>query len=225
MEQAIRNRLLSAECFLWDFDGCFADTEEVHFLAYREAFLHFGHTLNEADYYPSFTHLGEGVQREISLHGLQISADEITRLKSESYRRMIKTGPVGCFPETLQIVRCMHQRGARVAIASNSSEDEIRTVLQMAAFPGDEVDLIVGKNEHLRKKPAPDIFLNALQRLGMTASQAVVFEDSNRGLQAAAAAGCQALWVRTRYNQNLTSGEPYMGHLSHAEILKILSAS
>lgn len=214
----------SAECFLWDFDGCFADTEKIHFLAYREAFAHFGHTLSEAEYYPSFTHLGDGTGREIAAHQLQISEVEVLRFKAEAYRRLIQQGPVSCFPETLHLVLKMKQLGAKVAIASNSSEEEIRTVLETAKFPIQEVDLIVGKSPQLRKKPAPDIFLHALKQLNCSAQSAIVLEDSNRGLQAAAAAHCQAVWMRTRYNHGLESNEPHIVACSHAQLLDVFDA-
>lgn len=224
MTSDVNHIFSEAECFLWDFDGCFADTERVHFLAYKEAFAQFDHTIIESEYYPSFTHLGDGTRREIARHALAISEEEVLRLKAESYARLIRQGPVNCFPETLSIVRCMRARGARVAIASNSSEDDIRIVLQTAKFPVGEIDLIVGKTPHLPKKPAPDIFLHALERLGCHASRAVVLEDSNRGLQAAVAARCAPIWVKTSYNENLQSTEPFVAALTHHQILKLCEA-
>jgi len=221
MNQSVVDVFASADCFLWDFDGCFADTERIHFLAYRDAFVHFGHTIKEAEYYPSFTHLGDGTRREIEAHNLNVSEEDIQRLKAASYAQLIRQGPVSCFPETLEIVRAMKARGAKVAIASNSAEDEIRAVLTTANFPIAEIDLIVGKTERMRKKPAPDIFLYALERLRCSAEKAVVLEDSNRGLMAATAAGCRAVWVRTRYNEGLETSEPHMGSFSHAQILDV----
>ncbi|NBW83583.1 HAD family phosphatase [bacterium] len=222
MSPALNDIIFSAECFLWDFDGCFADTEKLHFLAYREAFSAFGHSISETAYYPSFTHLGDGTRREIEAHGLQISEDEIARLKFDAYARLIRQGPVACFPETLDLVRLMRTRGAKVAIASNSSEEEIRTVLGTAGFPTTELDLIVGKQNNLRKKPAPDIFLHALQMLHCQPGRSIVLEDSNRGLEAAAAAECPAIWIKTRYNEGLVSREKRIGEFSHAQLLEMM---
>lgn len=212
--------ILSAECYLWDFDGCFADTETLHFLAYREAFARVGHTLSESEYYPSFTHLGDGTGREIALHRLNVSEEEIVRSKAEVYARLIRQNSVVCFAETLPIIRYMRSRGAKVAIASNSSQEEIQVVLASANFPIAELDLIVGKQTNLRKKPAPDIFLYALTQLGCAPERALVLEDSNRGLQAAAAAGCAAVWIRTRYNEGLKTSQPHVRSLTHTQLLK-----
>ncbi|MFZ9521663.1 MAG: HAD family hydrolase [Silvanigrellaceae bacterium] len=214
--------LCRAKCFLWDFDGCFADTERLHFFAYRTAFAQVGHNIAESDYYPSFTHLGDGTSREIFTHKLQIAEEEIARVKAQEYKRLIAQGPVSCFSETLPLVRLMHARGAKVAIASNSSEEEIQTVLSTAGFPVEELDLVVGKRDGLRKKPAPDIFLHALEKLSLRPEEAVVLEDSNRGLMAAAAAGCHAIWVRTRYNDGLQSNEPHLNSLSHGSLLELM---
>ena len=222
--QQFYSALSNAQCFLWDFDGCFADTERLHFFAYQKAFASVGHVIREEEYYPSFTHLGEGTRREILSHGLNIDEQIIIRAKAEAYLELIRTGPVHCFAETLSLVRIMHRRGAKVAIASNSSEEEIRTVLSTAGFPISELDLIVGKTAGLRKKPAPDIFLHALERLGLGTEHAVVLEDSNRGLEAAAAAGCAALWIRTTYNVGLETTQPHLKALSHRELLHELDS-
>lgn len=219
--QHILENLANAQCFLWDFDGCFADTEHLHFLAYRDAFAHFGHHIQESDYYPSFTHLGDGTRRELDAHTIDANESDILRLKAENYGRLIRTGPVACFLETLELVKRMRARGAKVAIASNSSQDEIEIILGRSGFPLAEIDLIVGKSPDLRKKPAPDIFLRALELLGVSAARAIVLEDSHRGLAAAAAAGCGSLWIRTKYNQGLSTEEPHLASLSHQELLDL----
>ena len=51
------------------------------------------------------------------------------------------------------------------------------------------VDLIAGSEAVERKKPAPDVYLWALDRLGLAAGNCVAIEDSNLGLRAALAAG------------------------------------
>lgn len=220
--QYILRRLESAKCFLWDFDGCFADTEKLHFMAYAKAFAQFGHVLKEAEYYPSFTHLGDGTRREIEANKLPISEQAVLGLKSEIYRQLISEMPVKCFAETLELVQLMRRLGAKVAIASNSSEEEIQIILSRAGFPVHLLHTIVGKSQGLRKKPAPDIFLHALARLECTSENAFVLEDSNRGLQAAAAAHCPALWMRTDYNANLESKEPHVASLTHMQLRELL---
>ncbi|MEY4065844.1 MAG: hypothetical protein RIR26_2052 [Pseudomonadota bacterium] len=219
--QHILEKLTNANCFLWDFDGCFADTEQLHFLAYRDAFAQFGHQIREADYYPSFTHLGDGTRRELELHKINATEADILSLKAAKYGELIRSAPVSCFSETLDLVDKMRDRGAKVAIASNSPQDEIQIILERSGFPLPKIDVIVGKSAGLRKKPAPDIFLRALEMLGLDAGRAIVLEDSNRGLSAAAAAGCGSIWIRTQYNKGLSTAEPHLASMTHKELLGV----
>jgi beta-phosphoglucomutase-like phosphatase (HAD superfamily) len=49
------------------------------------------------------------------------------------------------------------------------------------------------------KKPAPDIFLTAAEKLGVTPAECVVVEDAVNGLQAANAAGMRCVAVATTF--------------------------
>src|SRR5207248_3032980 len=54
-------------------------------------------------------------------------------------------------------------------------------------------DVIIGAEDYLHGKPAPDPFLEAARRLGVLAKKCLVFEDTQIGVQSAKAAGMQ--WV------------------------------
>lgn len=210
--------------FLWDFDGCFADTERLHYLAYSQAFAQFGHTLSEREYYPSFTHLGDGTGREIEKYNLKTTVDKINSLKKDNYWKIINSAPVQLFPETtaiLQILAALGGGHGRIAIASNSPTHEIEVILKRAGYTG-PLHALIGRTDTLRKKPAPDIFLHALKELGGNAAQAVVFEDSERGLAAAHSAHCDAIWMRTKINENLSTTVPHKAHSTHAHLLQAL---
>ena len=61
---------------------------------------------------------------------------------------------------------------------------------------------IVAGDEVPRKKPAPDVYLEVLSRLGLPASQCVAIEDSSNGLVAASLAGIPVLISRSAYFQD-----------------------
>lgn len=210
-------RLASKKAFLWDFDGCFGDTEPIHFRAYELAFAEVGHRIWEKDYYAVFTHLGDGAAREIERCGLACDAGEIMRRKSILYRELLVSGEARLFPEIVDIVGSFRALGAKLAIASNSPAVEIELILAQNGCHG-LVDAVVGKPDGLRKKPEPDIFLRAMQDLGATPAECLVFEDSERGLTAAMRAGMEAVWVCTRFNEGLATHEPHIARVTHAEL-------
>ena len=61
-------------------------------------------------------------------------------------------------------------------------------------------DLIIGKEEIKNKKPAPDVYLYALNYFNADANECIVFEDSLQGLQAASAAGIETINVYDKYS-------------------------
>ncbi len=80
-------------------------------------------------------------------------------------------------------------------MASTSAEASVRAVLEHVA--GEEraarFDVVLAGDVVPRKKPAPDIYELALERLGVPPSDALVIEDSRNGLEAAAGAGLRCL--------------------------------
>ena len=58
---------------------------------------------------------------------------------------------------------------------------------------------VVAGDEVARKKPSPDVYLEALSRLGQSPDGCLAIEDSANGLQAAASAGIPVLITRSEY--------------------------
>jgi HAD superfamily hydrolase (TIGR01509 family) len=63
----------------------------------------------------------------------------------------------------------------------------------------DHMQFVLTNGDYARSKPAPDPYLAALQRFGATPGQAVVIEDSERGLRSAAAAGIDCVVVASPF--------------------------
>lgn len=215
----IGSLLVSKKCFVWDFDGCLCDSEHAHYRAYNRAFQCFGHSINESEYYASFTHLGNGTEREIAKYNLQCSPFEIAALKNSAYRELIVNKEIPLFREVPEIIKHMKSHGAKVAIASNSPVEEIRGILSHTEIV-DDFDLIVGRTPELRKKPFPDLFLRAIENLGASANEVLIFEDADKGIEAACAAHCDVVWMRTRYNATLSTNFPVIASITHHQMLE-----
>lgn len=218
MKNELSKIFFSKKAFLWDFDGCLCDSEEIHYEAYAKAFRHFGHEVNKNEYFTTFTHTGGGIMAEIAHYNLTCSPDEIKKLKSKYYLDFIVNSPVHLFPEITTIVKKLNALGIKNAIASNSPRMEIETILSKNNANQLFVD-IIGLEKNLKKKPAPDIFLAALGKLKITSQDAMIIEDSERGLLAAQAACCDAIWIKTPINQKFSTHAPYLAELTHKELL------
>jgi beta-phosphoglucomutase-like phosphatase (HAD superfamily) len=90
----------------------------------------------------------------------------------------------------VRVVEEAYAAGWQLAVASTSAEASVRAVLEHVVGTARAADFTVLAGDVVpRKKPAPDVYLLALDRLGLTADQAVAIEDSPPGLAAANAAG------------------------------------
>lgn len=217
----LHDLILNKKLFLWDFDGCLCDSERVHFLSYAEAFAFYGHTLDESEYYQRFSHTGLGAQEEIRIYGLPYSLEEIRQKKNEAYWNRIQKAEAKIFPEVPEILERLEHLGIQNIVASNSPQHELDLILSQT-----EVSLklhgVFGLFPGLRKKPAPDIFLHALEEMGGESQFSLVLEDSERGLLAAAAAHMPAFWLNTFFSQNFSTEAPYLWKPTHAQLLELL---
>ena len=81
------------------------------------------------------------------------------------------------------------------AIVSGSTRDELRMMLDNIHMPADAVDFILCDEDGGAGKPDPQGFLRALERFGVKPSEAMVFEDSPAGIEAAKRAGIPVAFV------------------------------
>jgi beta-phosphoglucomutase-like phosphatase (HAD superfamily) len=81
------------------------------------------------------------------------------------------------------------------AIVSGSTREEIRMMLENIRMPADSVDFILCDEDGGAGKPDPEGFLRALERFGVKPAEAVVFEDSPAGIEAARRAGIPVAFI------------------------------
>jgi HAD superfamily hydrolase (TIGR01509 family) len=85
----------------------------------------------------------------------------------------------------------------RLALASSSNRSVIDSVLDNAGLAA-AFEVTVSSEEVARGKPAPDVFLEAARRLGVTPGACAAIEDSANGLRAASAAGMCVIAIPNR---------------------------
>ncbi|WP_019916037.1 HAD-IA family hydrolase [Methyloversatilis discipulorum] len=194
------------DALIFDVDGTLADTEEAHRTAFNLAFeqLGTGWKWSRTDYRRLLSTTGgkERIARHIASLDLTDGerAELIARIpqlhaaKTRFYSSVVRDGAVPLRPGIARLLDEAAAAGCRLAIASTTTAVNIDALLH-ATLGGRALDLfgvIACGDQVAAKKPAPDIYLLALQHLGVRADHAIAFEDSANGLRAATAAG---LWT------------------------------
>jgi HAD superfamily hydrolase (TIGR01509 family) len=190
-----------------DCDGVLADTEQYgHLVAFNQMFAEFGLPVRwSLDTYRRKVLIGGGKERLASLltpefaaaaglpadaAGQQAAVAAWHQRKTEIYTGLVAAGAVPPRSGVARIVAEAQDAGWLVAVASTSAEVSVRATLETAVGAGRAQSVAVFAGDVVpRKKPAPDIYLLAIARLGVPAGAAVVIEDSRNGLLAAAGAG------------------------------------
>ena len=191
------------EALIFDVDGTLADTEEAHRQAFNDAFRAHGLAFTwSRELYRELLQVTGGKERLAAFfHRARLTASErvllsdlIPRLhatKTSFYLERMKLGRVPLRAGVRRLLTEARAAGVRLAIASTTSPDNVSALLEGVLGYGalNEFSVIATGDAVPRKKPAPDIYLLALGRLGLPARRAVAFEDSAIGVAAAKAAG------------------------------------
>lgn len=185
-----------AKGLIFDFDGFLADSEKYHFLAYKETFAKHGHRVDEAEYYKYWTSLGHGARGEVERHDLDVDPIMIRDEKRPLFSRYCEDGSIKLFDEAFEMIDLFGRMNKKLAIASGSMVPDIRAILRNAGV-NDTFDVILGSDVVPKIKPAPDIFLKTLEALELDAKECVVFEDAEKGVEAANVAGIPVVVVLT----------------------------
>ena len=203
---------------IFDCDGVLADTERFgHRPAFNATFREFGLPVEwSAEQYGRLLQIGGGKERMATLltpafveaAGLSDDAEgqaaEVARWharKTAIYTEMVAAGRLPARPGIHRIIGEAQDVGWRLGVASTSAEASVRAILDVAAGPerAARFDLLLAGDVVARKKPAPDIYLLAVERLAVSPDEVLVVEDSRNGLLAAIGAGLRCVVTVSDY--------------------------
>ena len=211
---------------VFDCDGVLADTErDGHRPAFNQTFREFGLPVEwSEEEYAVKLQIAGGKERMASLltrefvaaNGLPEDsagqAAEVARWhkrKTAIYTEMVAAGKLPPRPGIRRIITAAQDDGWKLAVASTSAEASVRAILERAAGPerAARFDVVLAGDVVEHKKPAPDIYLMALERLHVPAAETLVIEDSRNGLLAATAAGLRCVMTVNGYTEEEDSSE------------------
>jgi HAD superfamily hydrolase (TIGR01509 family) len=179
---------MPTHAFLFDFDGVIAETENHHVAAWQRTLGFMG--LQVAD--DVAMRAMEDDDREFltalfAERNIPIDrVDDWVGRKQELTVELLRRAP-RVYPGVVEVVRALHGR-TRLAVVSGTWRENVEAVLDAAGL-ADAFDLIVAKEDVTRRKPDPEAYLVALEKLRLPPQSVVVLEDSPTGIASARAAG------------------------------------
>ncbi|MFB2937672.1 HAD family hydrolase [Aerosakkonemataceae cyanobacterium BLCC-F154] len=220
------------QALIFDVDGTLAETERYgHRIAFNQAFAelafdwHWSESLYSElltiaggkeriqyyleRYHPTFQPTSEWSEFLASLH----------KLKTKYYRELLNNAAIPLRPGVKRLIKEAKAQGLRLAIATTSALPNATALLERTLNP-DWFEVIAAGDIVPAKKPAPDIYNYVLEKMGLTANECLVFEDSFHGLQAAVAAGLKTIVTVNDYtkNQDFSAACLVVNHLGELDL-------
>lgn len=182
---------------IFDMDGVLVASEPFTAEAAMRVFAEKGYTVGREEFRP-FVGMGEERFMGGVAEARGIPFDPVADV-ARMYQIYLELIPGRLRPldGARQFVAACRSRGLAVSVASSAHAIKVEGNLAALGLPAASFDAVVTGCQVTRKKPAPDIFLEAARRLGLEPSRCLVVEDAVAGVAAARAAGCRCLAVTT----------------------------
>ncbi|WP_297509587.1 beta-phosphoglucomutase [Flavobacterium sp.] len=178
---------MSLKAFIFDLDGVIVDTAKYHFLAWQKLAQELG-----IEFTPEHNEQLKGVSRVRSLElilalgnrdATTAEKEQWLHQKNKDYLMYIENMDASeILPGVVATLEYIKAKGQLIALgsASKNARPILEKVNIMHLF-----DAIVDGNDVSNAKPDPEVFIRAVQLLGISNENAIVFEDSVAGIQAA----------------------------------------
>ena len=209
---------------LFDFDGLLVDTERSSLASWQELYAAHGHELPLERWVTIVGTLG-GFDPYAHLESLAGPLDREAVLARRRERELALADLEGLRPGVPGYLHRAPERGLLTAIVSSASRWWIDRHLLRLDGAGRFDAIVTADRDHARAKPRPTLYLEALDRLGLDAEEAVALEDSPNGVRAAKAAGLYCVAVPNEVTASLALHEadlvvPSLADLPLEELLE-----
>jgi len=187
---------------IFDMDGVLCDSEPFIAAAAIAMFRQtYQQSVVRADFAPF---VGAGEDRFIGgvaeKYGIKLT---MPRDKEQTYAIYLQEirGRLKPLPGAVEFIHSCRERGFKLALATSADRIKMDGNLEQIGISAQTFDAVVSGSDVERKKPDPQIFLLAAQRLNLPPSQCLVIEDATNGVRAGKAAGSRCLGIMTTFDE------------------------
>lgn len=201
---------------LFDVDGTLSETERRgHLVAMNDAFKMagldwqwseglYGELLMVTGSIERLHHYVKKYQPECQYidHDLDELILAIVKHKNANYRRIVESGMIPLRPGVERVLREINDSHVRMGIATTTTRQNVDALLtsNIGSDVLDWFDVVASGNVVVNKKPAPDIYTYALEKMNLRPGECLAVEDSENGVRSALAAGIPVLVIKSEYS-------------------------
>lgn len=204
---------------IFDLDGILFDSEYYQWQGWVEPLREYGIELTKEMYFNYAGKSGKQIDQElIKDFNLNIEDGTLLNKKKVLIEKWFNEKTMPIMPYAKEAVEYFSSNpNFKIALCSGGDREEVVTKLEkndfLKYFP-----IITAGDDVERSKPWPDIYLLAVEKLGLDPSQCLAFEDTQYGLQAAKDAGVYCFAIPNEYslNQDFSRADKILSSLKEA---------
>jgi HAD superfamily hydrolase (TIGR01509 family) len=171
---------------LFDHDGVLVETEHWYYKAGERALAEIGLALDKNQYLEDMSQ-GAGTWTQAKAAGVDAhTIDRLREVRNAHYQEYLRTEAIEIEGVVEALAELSHY--ARMAIVTTSKREDFELIHQGRQIRH-YMDFVLVRDDYVRAKPDPEPYLTALRRFAAAKDEALVVEDSSRGLRSAVAAG------------------------------------
>lgn len=185
------------KAIIFDMDGVLIDAKEWHYEALNRTLGLFGLTISRYDHLVTFDGLPtrkklEMLSQERNLsYELHNFINEMKQIYTTEYI-FTRCKPLFCQEHSLSRFK---REGYKLAVCSNAVKSSVEMMLRQSKLL-EYIEFYLSNQDISKPKPHPEIYLSAIERLGLKPEECLILEDNKHGIQAAVNSGAHLLKVK-----------------------------
>ena len=177
--------------YLFDMDGTLADSENYYITSTISCFRERGIEKTFDEIRNALVGVTMDAAYDYVARVLGVDVEEGKRIYDDYYKRHPLYYKDYLFKESLEVIRTLKERGYKTALCTMNEKTSVDDFIS-CGFEG-LFDFTVSFNDGVREKPYPDVYLKAMEALGVKPEETVVVEDSVSGIKAGKASGAYVI--------------------------------
>lgn len=181
---------------IFDMDGVLIDAKEWHYEALNKALSLFGEQISKYDHLITF----DGLPTKDKLNMLTLERKFplglhkfVNEMKQEYTMEIIysKCKPTFCHRYALSKLK---EKKYNLAVCSNSIRNTVQIMMEKSGLI-EYLDFFISNEDVTKGKPDPEMYIKAIERMGLLPEECLIVEDNENGIKAALASGAHLLKV------------------------------
>jgi len=194
------------KAIIFDMDGVLIDAKDWHYEALNRSLRLFGFEINRYDHLTTYD--GLPTSKKLEMLSLQNGLPKklhrfINQMKQQYTTDLVRSLCRPRFKHEYALSK-LKAAGFRLGVASNSIRNSVELMMDNARLTK-YLDFMLSNEDVQHPKPSPDIYLKAIEKLGLTPKECLIVEDNEHGIRAATASGAHLLVVRNVDEVNYTN--------------------